>query len=172
MSNSQNDEKSIFKEALELKTVEKRTSYVEKVCANDPALKERILALIDVLKADAVEAESLTGEKDIKKAAKMIAGWGPSEVVLTHRDGILVYADNQYYEETFLPEKLIGRSGRGDTCIASYMSKRLSASPEQSIIWSAAVTSLKMEAEGPIIKTEDEVEDMILKKYNTGGQVV
>ncbi len=32
--------------------------------------KEKFLSHIDVLKADAVEAESLTGEKDIKKAAQ------------------------------------------------------------------------------------------------------
>ena len=80
--------------------------------------KKQILALLDVLKADAVEAESLTGVKDIRKAAKLLAGWGPSEVVLTHRDGILVYAGGEYYEAMFLPEKLIGRSGRGDTCMA------------------------------------------------------
>jgi sugar/nucleoside kinase (ribokinase family) len=129
--------------------------------------KERILALLDVLKADAVEAESLTGEKDIKTAAKILAGWGPTEIVLTHRDGILVYADNHYHEAIFLPEQLVGRSGRGDTCIASYMAKRLSAPPEVAIIWSAAVTSLKMEAEGPILRKKDEVETMIMQKYST-----
>jgi sugar/nucleoside kinase (ribokinase family) len=127
--------------------------------------KESILSLIDVLKADAVEAESLTGEKDIKLSAEILAGWGPKEIVLTHRDGILVYADKQYYEATFLPEKLVGRSGRGDTCIASYMAKRLSASPEEAIIWSAAVTSLKMEAEGPICRTLKDVEELIHNKY-------
>ena len=127
--------------------------------------KKQVLALLDVLKADAVEAESLTGEKDIKKAAKKLAGWGPAEIVLTHRDGILVYADGQFHEARFLPEELIGRSGRGDTCIASYMAKRLSASPEEAIIWSAAVTSLKMEAEGPIQRSIQDVQSMIVEKY-------
>jgi sugar/nucleoside kinase (ribokinase family) len=128
--------------------------------------KEVILSLIDVLKADAVEAESLTGEKDIKSAARMLADWGPTEIVLTHRDGILVYADGRFHEATFLPEKLTGRSGRGDTCIASYMARRLSAPPEEAIIWSAAVTSLKMEAEGPILRSIEDVEAMILNKYS------
>jgi sugar/nucleoside kinase (ribokinase family) len=127
--------------------------------------KEKVLSLLDVLKADAVEAESLTGEKDIKKAAQILADYGPKEIVLTHRDGILVYAEGKFYEATFLPDKLIGRSGRGDTCIASYMAKRLSSSPEEAIIWSAAVTSLKMEAEGPLLKGIKEIEDMISKKY-------
>ena len=128
--------------------------------------KEVFLSLIDVLKADAVEAESLTGEKDIKSAARMLADWGPKEIVLTHRDGILVYADGRFHEANFLPEKLIGRSGRGDTCIASYMARRLSAPPEEAIIWSAAVTSLKMEAEGPILRSIEDVEAMILNKYS------
>lgn len=128
--------------------------------------KEQVLSLIDIWKADIVEAESLTGENDIKMAARVLAGWGPKEIVLTHRDGILVYAGNRYYEAKFLPAKLIGRSGRGDTCIASYMAKRLSAPPEESIIWSAAITSLKMEAEGPIMKKFNEVEDFIQKNHN------
>ncbi len=127
--------------------------------------KLKVLALIDILKADIVEAESLTGESDLHKAAKILAGWGPKEIVLTHRDGIVVYADRKFYEATFYPEPLIGRSGRGDTCIASYAAKRLLASPSEAIIWSAALTSLKMEAEGPIKKTKSDVESLIKRKY-------
>lgn len=123
------------------------------------------LVLIDVLKADAVEAESLTGENDLKKAAQILSEYGPKEIVLTHSDGMLVYADNEFYEARFLPEKMIGRSGRGDTCIGSYMAKRLSAPPELATIWSAAVTSLKMEQEGPIIRDVTEVKKFIKKKY-------
>ena len=128
--------------------------------------KKKVLSMIDVFKADSVEAESLTGEKDLKSAARILTGWGPKEIVLTHRDGILVYAEGQYYEARFLPEKLIGRSGRGDTCIASYMAKRLTAPPKEAIIWSAAVTSLKMEAEGPVHRTLQDVELIISNKYH------
>lgn len=127
--------------------------------------KEYILSMIDIIKVDIVEAESLTGEKDIFKAAKMIHQWGPSEVVLTHRNGILVYADGDYHEAQFYPEELIGRSGRGDTCIASYTSKRLSASPADAIIWSAALTSLKMEAEGPFKGSIEDVKTKIVNSY-------
>lgn len=128
--------------------------------------KEEMLSLIDVLKADAVEAESLTGESDIFKAAKMLSDLGPKEIVLTHRNGILVYNEGEYYEEVFKPENLIGRSGRGDTCIASYIAKRLTSTPAESIIWSAAVTSLKMEAEGPFKLGIKEIESMIKEKYS------
>ena len=130
--------------------------------------KRKVLALIDILKADIVEAESLTGESDLHRAAEILAGWGPKEIVLTHRDGIVVYAECEFHEATFYPEPLIGRSGRGDTCIASYAAKRLSAPPAEAIIWSAALTSLKMEAEGPIKKTKADVEALIKRKYRLG----
>lgn len=127
--------------------------------------KEQILALIDILKTDAVEAEILTGETDIKVAARMIAKWGPKEVVLTHRNGLIVYTEEKFYEADFFPQKLIGRSGRGDTCIGAYTAKRLNASPPEATIWAAAVTSLKMEAEGPIRRKIEDVEDLIKMKY-------
>ncbi len=127
--------------------------------------KEQVLGLLDVLKADAVEAESLTGLSDLEAAARTLADLGPSEIVLTHRGGILTYAEGRFHEAPFLPDKLVGRSGRGDTCIASYMAKRLSSPPGEATIWSAALTSLKMEREGPILRESAEVEELILQKY-------
>jgi sugar/nucleoside kinase (ribokinase family) len=129
--------------------------------------KERVLSQLDVLKADAVEAEFLTGESDIHKAARILAELGPREIVLTHRDGILVYAEERYHEATFHPEKLVGRSGRGDTCIASYMAKRLTEAPEEAILWSAALTSLKMEAEGPFRGNKTDVQELVDRKYRS-----
>jgi len=43
----------------------------------------------------------------------------------------------------------------------------LSASPQEATIWAAAVTSLKMEAEGPIKRTASEVEELIARMYTT-----
>ena len=128
--------------------------------------RDQVLGQLDVIKADAVEAESLTGEPDIRKAARLLADLGPSEVVLTHRNGILIYADGRYHEAAFHPETLVGRSGRGDTCIASYIAKRLTSPPEEAIIWSAALTSLKMEAEGPFSRDIAAVEELIDRKYS------
>lgn len=127
--------------------------------------KGRVLAHVDVLKTDAVEARMLADETDIAVAARILAEMGPSEIVLTHRDGLLVYADGQYYEAGFFPQKLVGRSGRGDTCIAAYVAKRLTASPREATTWAAAVTSLKMEAEGPFRRDMDGVEDLIRRMY-------
>jgi len=128
--------------------------------------KQQVMAHLDVLKADAVEAELLTGETDIKVAAQMIADLGPSEVMLTHRDGVLVYAGGQFHEAGFFPNKLVGRSGRGDTCIAAYTAKRLTAPPAEATVWAAAVASLKMEAEGPFRREIGEVEDLMQRKYS------
>lgn len=123
--------------------------------------KEQVLSHIDILKTDAVEAEALTGEAEMKTAARTIAGWGPKEIVLTHRHGLLVLADGRFHEAPFRPQKVVGRSGRGDTCIAAYVARRLTASPEEAAVWAAAVTSLKLEAEGPIKRTMGDVEQRI-----------
>jgi sugar/nucleoside kinase (ribokinase family) len=127
------------------------------------------LALIDVVKSDAVEAEFLTGEEDIYKAARFYADLGPREIVLTHKDGLLIYAAGKYHELKFYPVRLDGRSGRGDTCIGTYMAMRLSKSPHEAGVWAAAVTSLKMENPGPFKRSREEVADLIHAKYDQGS---
>ena len=128
-----------------------------------------VLALIDILKTDAVEAEFLTGESDIRRAAGALAEDGPREIVLTHRDGVLVLAGGEFHEAGFHPEVLRGRSGRGDTCMGSYVSSRLSAPAAESTVWAAAVTSLKMEQEGPVMRAPQDVAELIDRKYRTAG---
>jgi len=128
--------------------------------------REAVLGMVDALKTDAVEAELLTGERDIAAAARRIAALGPKEVLLTHREGALVYEGGRFYDVPFHPERLIGRSGRGDTCLASYVARRLSAPPGEALTWAAALTSLKMEAEGPFRRDIREVEALIREKYN------
>lgn len=127
------------------------------------------LALIDVVKSDAVEAEFLTGETDIYKAARFYADMGPREIVLTHKDGLLIYADGEYHEMGFYPARLVGRSGRGDTCLGTYVAKRLSLPPREAGIWAAAVTSLKMENLGPFDRAIEDVEAFIHARYNHGS---
>jgi sugar/nucleoside kinase (ribokinase family) len=109
-----------------------------------------VLELVDVLKTDAVEAEFLTGHANIHRAAAALAEFGPREIVLTHRDGVLVRADGREYEAPFRPVEMRGRSGRGDTCVGSYLARRLDHDPPAATLWAAAVTSLKLEAEGPV----------------------
>ncbi len=126
---------------------------------------EEILPYLDVLKSDAVEAEFLTGETDLYKAASVYAKLGAKEVLLTHKDGVLIYADNAFNQVGFYTNVLNGRSGRGDTCMGAYMAMRKWLNPPQAAIWAAAVTSLKMEKLGPFDRTKDEVQALILDKY-------
>jgi sugar/nucleoside kinase (ribokinase family) len=123
------------------------------------------LAALDVVKCDAVEAKLLTGERDHERAAMILAGLGPTEIVLTHQDGVLVYAQGQFHRAGFYPRSLVGRSGRGDTCIGTYMAMRLTKPPAEATLWAAAVTSLKMEQAGPFDRSTAVVEALIREKY-------
>jgi sugar/nucleoside kinase (ribokinase family) len=125
-----------------------------------------VLALVRVLKSDAVEAEFVTGHADIHRAAAALAEFGPSEIVLTHRDGVLVRASGREYEAPFKPREMRGRSGRGDTCIGSYLARRLDHEPHEATLWAAAVTSLKLEAEGPVHAT---VADVVARTRELAG---
>ncbi len=127
--------------------------------------QEEVLGLIDILKADVVEAEAMTGESDIKRAAEILAEQGPREVIITHRDGIVLLADGQLLEAEFHAESMLGRSGRGDTCVGSYVAARLEHPPEEALRWSAAVTSLKVSVPGPIRRSREEIVDLIDRKY-------
>ena len=142
-----------------------RVNYNGKLIPKKWPEKHSILSHLNVLKTDAVEAEMLTDTSNVREAARKMSNLGPREILITHRHGLLVYTNGQFYEEGFFPKKLIGRSGRGDTCIAAYMPKRLNASPQDATIWTAAVTSLKMEAEGPFQRTIEEVNHLIRTKY-------
>ena len=129
-----------------------------------PEMKQ-VLALVDVLKSDAVEGEFLTGETDLHAIARKLASYGPKEIVLTHKDGLLVLANDVVHEQPFRPLELRGRSGRGDTCVGSYLSRRLDAEPADATRWAAALTSLKLEAEGPIRRSRADVEAAIRNRY-------
>jgi sugar/nucleoside kinase (ribokinase family) len=129
---------------------------------------QETLAYLDILKSDAVEAEFLTGETDIFSAAKIYAAMGPKEIVLTHKDGVLILANGEFHNLGFYPRNLSGRSGRGDTCIGAYVAMRISKSPLDAGIWAAAVTSLKMEKLGPFDRSISDVKELIQTRYNHG----
>lgn len=128
----------------------------------------RVLRNLDILKSDAVEAQFLTGETDIEKAAKFYADLGAKEIVLTHSEGVLIHADGKFHHYQFHSRSQSGRSGRGDTCLGSYVSMRLRLPPVEAGKWAAAATSLKVERPGPFDHPLDEVETFIRLHYNHG----
>jgi sugar/nucleoside kinase (ribokinase family) len=108
------------------------------------------LGYITYLKVDRAEGELLTGETDPERTTKGLAAYGPKEIVLTHSSGVTVYADGKLHWAPFTPKSLAGRTGRGDTCFATYVGKRVSgSSPEEACRWAGAVTTLKQEKPGP-----------------------
>ena len=128
--------------------------------------REDILRHVTVLKTDAVEAELITGESDRYVAARKLAAYGPKEVLLTHSGGVMVHHNDVVHEAPWAPDAVRGRSGRGDTCTASYLSRRLSAPPEDAVVWAAAVTSLKLEAEGPFRRTKADAQALYERLKN------
>ena len=116
---------------------------------------------VDYLKADDTEAEVLTGLTDLRAAARELADLGPKEVLITHKNGVLVYAEAEFYTGDFTPSKMMGRTGRGDTCFTTYCARRLSMSPEEACAYAAAVTSLKLESPGPFDRSLEEVEEKL-----------
>jgi sugar/nucleoside kinase (ribokinase family) len=90
-----------------------------------------------------------------------LALYGPQEIVATYKEGIVVYADGNIYETPFTSRNFKGRTGRGDTTIGAYLSRRLNHSPEESCQFAAALVSLKMEEHGPFRRSLQEVERSI-----------
>lgn len=112
--------------------------------------KRKIFPYVDILKTDRSEAEFLTKEKNMYKAAEILASYGPKEILITSHKGLLVYAHGKFFKAPFNPEKIKGRTGRGDTCIATYLAKRIKSSPQEATRFAAHITSLKMEKPGPL----------------------
>jgi len=104
---------------------------------------------VTYLKVDRAEAEHLTGEVSLELAARRLAELGPREILITQSSGPLVFAGGKFYTAAFSPSSLAGRTGRGDTCFAAYVGRRLSEPPLAALRWAAAVTTLKQEKPGP-----------------------
>jgi sugar/nucleoside kinase (ribokinase family) len=134
-----------------------------KLVADDWRDKGSILKQVTILKTDAVEAQLITGESDRHAAAKKLAKYGPREVLITHAGGVLVHHNGEFNEAPLMPREVLGRSGRGDTCTAAYVSRRLTSPPSDAVTWAAAVTSLKLETEGPFRRDMDEVQALYEK---------
>lgn len=124
------------------------------------------LSHVTYLKVDRAEAELLTGLDDMTQAAYRLADYGPREIVLTQSSGVTVFADGHIYQAPFAPRSLKGRTGRGDTCFATYLGARLDAPPEEATRLAAAVTTLKQEEPGPWRGTLADVEKCLAEQQH------
>jgi sugar/nucleoside kinase (ribokinase family) len=117
---------------------------------------EEGLAHVSYLKVDRAEAELLTGETDLQVTARHLAAYGPGEVVITQSSGVTVFAGGEIHQAAFTPRSLDGRTGRGDTCFATYLGCRLNCEPAEATRLAGAVTTLKQEKPGPWRGTMEE----------------
>lgn len=131
----------------------------------DWADKKELLPYVDFLKTDAAEAEILTGTSDRKKAAKMLYDWGAKEICITHNTEVLAYDGVNYYTCPIKARNLSGRSGRGDTTFASYITERLHNDIATSLLWATATVSLKMEKPGALQVKRDAIQEYINEFY-------
>ena len=121
--------------------------------------KKEILAMAEFVKLDAMEAQTLTGTDIPEDQADILEGWGSSETVITSSEGAQVRSKGKTTFVKFTNRNTLGRMGRGDTFIGSYLARRLDHSVEDSLSFAAAVTSIKMESTGPFIGSLDDVLD-------------
>ncbi len=132
---------------------------------HDWAKKREMLPYIRFLKTDAAEAEILTGTDDRAKAARMLYDWGAKEVLITHNSEVLVYDGKEIYTCPIKARDLSGRTGRGDTTFACYITERLTADIPTALRTATALVSLKMETPGPYMGTRADVEEYIRQFY-------
>ncbi|TKJ18923.1 MAG: hypothetical protein CEE42_16035 [Promethearchaeota archaeon Loki_b31] len=128
--------------------------------------KVEIISKVNYLKLDTTEAKVLTNLSSIPKAAKLLNELGPKEVLITHEEGVNVSVNNNSYFFPWKNRRSIGRTGRGDTAFISYLGSRITKTPEESLRFSAALTSLKMESIGPFSLPLSRVEKLIKEEYS------
>ena len=138
-----------------------------KVFYSSLSLKERseIISKINILKLDQTETEVLTNQKKISTGAKELLQIGPKEILITHEEGISLFTSNDSYHFPWKNQSSKGRTGRGDTAFISYLGSHIKKNPEESLKFSAALTSLKLETPGPFNLPLYQVENLIKEQY-------
>ena len=143
------------------------TPVTKEIEYSDVANKKEIAAMMDKLKLDIVEAKILTGTDDLEKAGVIVESWGCPETMITHSQGVLARVKGKTYYEKFSNSSIVGRTGRGDTTFAAYLSWRLDHDVSESLRFAAALVSIKMETPGPFKGTLQDVLKRIKEKHSS-----
>ncbi len=130
--------------------------FLRKIYGNDVKIEDweekEALSYVEILHADELEAKILSGEEDIKNAAKKLSQFGPKEVVITlGKKGSLIYAKGEFYSIPAVITNVVDPTGCGDTYMAGYIYKRLTSEDFNEIgNFASKVASLKLERFGPL----------------------
>lgn len=128
----------------------------EKVFPVDWKEKRDWLKYIDIIKVNEMEMAVLTGESDPRKAASILASWGPSEVLVTLGSlGSLILHNGEFIEiPPYKTADVVDATGCGDTYMAGYLYCRVQdISPRESGCFAAAMCTLKLAHNGPFSGT-------------------
>ena len=134
--------------------VDDKTGHIH---LRDAPKKQEILGMVDIVKLDVAEARVLTGSDDLYKAAAMVEEWGCPEAIITRSDGVLAHVRGTDYFAPFSNRSIAGRTGRGDTTMAAYLTQRMNHPVEYALEFAAAMASIKMETPGPYMGTMEDV---------------
>jgi sugar/nucleoside kinase (ribokinase family) len=107
------------------------------------------VGLSDVVKLDIVEAEVLTGTRNMEEAARQVEDWGALETILTCSNGALARCRGKTYFGKFSNRSSQGRTGRGDTTMGAYLARGIDHTVQESLAFAVALASIKMETPGP-----------------------
>jgi sugar/nucleoside kinase (ribokinase family) len=143
------------------------TPVTHEIQFSDVSNKKDIAGMMDKLKLDVVEARILTGTEDLEKAAIIVESWGCPETMITHSQGVLARVNGVTYYEKFSNSNFSGRTGRGDTTFAAYLSWRLDHDVRESLKFAAALVSIKMETPGPFKGTLEDVAKRLREKHSS-----
>ena len=122
--------------------------------------KIEALQYVAILKADVGELKALTGCATVDEGAKLVAGWGVKEVIVTNGSGgSAIYCDGITYTiPAYRPETIIDATGCGDTYMAGYLYQRSKgAGIQASGEFAAAMAGLKTANAGAFTGTEEDV---------------
>jgi sugar/nucleoside kinase (ribokinase family) len=125
--------------------------------------KREIVGLAEIVKLDIIEAEILTGTRNLEEAGMLVEEWGAIETILTCSDGVFARYKGDTFFERFSNRNSQGRTGRGDTVMGAYLVRRIDHDVQVSLSFAAALASIKMETPGPF---RGSLEDVLARMSN------
>ncbi|MEQ1889884.1 MAG: PfkB family carbohydrate kinase [Alphaproteobacteria bacterium] len=138
--------------------------------------KHEILPFIDILKADAEEAELITGQRNPEMAARLLCGRGVDHALVTlgRHGAILCHRGALIRQGVFRPSgqawPVLDATGSGDTFLAAYLACVIGGrqAPEAGR-FAAAAAALKQTVFGPLRADMPEISRLTDPQYGSGA---